>query len=120
MPGDSMSFSLDVPLPPALLQRVAEIAADIVLARLADAPTHWMTLDEAAIRYRSTPGALRKRAQRGQLPGAIKDGARWLVHAPTLDAALLVADKIEMSRNGASAARTAPPPAGGGTAPHAF
>jgi hypothetical protein len=54
-----------------------------------DAPD-WLTLEQAADRYRSTPAALRKRAQRGQLPGAVRDGARWLVDRRMLDAALTV------------------------------
>jgi hypothetical protein len=48
----------------------------------------WLTLEQAAERYLSTAGALRKRAQRGQLPGAIRDGGRWLVDSRELDRAL--------------------------------
>jgi hypothetical protein len=48
----------------------------------------WLTLEQAAERYLSTAGALRKRAQRGQLPGAVRDGGRWLVDCSELDRAL--------------------------------
>jgi hypothetical protein len=48
----------------------------------------WLTLEEAAEKYRTTPGALRKRAHRGQLPGAARDEGRWLVDSRALDEAL--------------------------------
>lgn len=48
----------------------------------------WLTLEEAAERYRTTPAALRKRAYRGTLPGAARDGSRWLVDSAALDEAL--------------------------------
>lgn len=51
-------------------------------------PPAWLTLEEAAQRYRTTPAALRKRAQRGQLPGAVRDGSRWLLDAAVYDQAL--------------------------------
>lgn len=78
---------LALEVPSRLVEAIAERAAELVLARLEDEP-QWLTLEEAAERYRTTPGALRKRAQRGQLPGAVKDGSRWLVDCRALDAAL--------------------------------
>jgi uncharacterized protein YbjT (DUF2867 family) len=80
---------LRVAVPPDLVEAIARRAADLVRDELA-AP-EWLTLDEAAERYRTTAGALRWRAQHGRLPGAVKDGegknARWLVNARELDAA---------------------------------
>jgi hypothetical protein len=63
----------------------------------------WLTLQEAADLYRTSPDALRKRAGRGQLAGAVRDGSRWLVDRRVLDAAL--------------AAATLKPPANMGRAP---
>ena len=81
-------------LSPALVAAIEELVADTVRAELErdrDA-RRWLTLDEAAERYRTTPAALRKRAQRGTLPGAVRDGARWLVEASELDRVLLSGD----------------------------
>jgi hypothetical protein len=62
---------------------------DAVERRLAELERpDWLTLDEAADLYRTTPDALRKRAGRGQLAGAVRDGSRWLVDRRTLDATL--------------------------------
>lgn len=105
--------------PPGSIETIAMRAAEIVLAQLGEARPAWLTLEEAATRYRSTSGALRKRAQRGQLPGAVRDGARWLVDTSALDAALRADGTIQTTRNGASAALTAPPPARRGATPHA-
>jgi hypothetical protein len=60
----------------------------------------WLTLDEAAGVYRTTPDALRKRAQRGALAGAVKDGARWLVDRRALDAALAAATIAAVNSSG--------------------
>jgi hypothetical protein len=78
----------------------------------------WLTLDEAAGRYRSTVAALRKRAERDKLPGAVKDEGRWLLHRPTHDAALR--DKL----NGTGSKRgerrvNGPAPGRGGINSHA-
>lgn len=67
----------------AIARRVAEILRDE--PRVAAAP-EWLTLEEAAEWLRLTPAAARKRALRGTLPGALKDGARWLVDARQLAA----------------------------------
>ncbi len=76
-----------VEVPDELVEAIARRAAELVRAELAS--PEWLTLAEAADRYRTTAGALRWRAQRGRLPGAVKDGARWLVNARELDAELL-------------------------------
>jgi hypothetical protein len=77
---------LRVAVPDGLVEAIAQRAAELVLAELR--PPEWLTLGEAADRYRTTAGALRWRAQHGRLPGAVKDGARWLVNARELDASL--------------------------------
>jgi hypothetical protein len=63
----------------------------------------------AAARYQLSPGALRKRAERGQVPGAAKDGSRWLIDVATYDRALasgrLAADNKEGSRRANGRAR---------------
>ena len=48
----------------------------------------WLTIEEAAAHVRSTPAALRARARRGRLPGAVRDESRWIVDRRILDAAL--------------------------------
>jgi hypothetical protein len=48
----------------------------------------WLTLAEAAEYLRTTADALRHRAQRGKLPGAVKDESRWLVDRRLIDEAL--------------------------------
>ena len=76
----------------ALRPLVAELVEVELERRLDDlAVPDWLTLEQAAPRYHSTPDALRKRAQRGHLPGAVRDGARWLVDRRVLDRALSAA-----------------------------
>jgi hypothetical protein len=77
---------LRVDVPDELVEAIAQRAAELVLAELR--PAEWLTLDEAADRNRTTAGALRWRAQHGRLPGAVKDGSRWLVNARELDESL--------------------------------
>jgi hypothetical protein len=66
---------LAIPLPVAVLESSARAAPE------------WLTLEEAATRLRLTVPAARKRAQRGTLPGALRDpaGSRWLVDARALE-----------------------------------
>ena len=81
---------LDLGLAEALRPLVAELVEIELERRLEElAVTDWLTLEEAGPYLRTTVEALRARARRGQLPGAVKDGARWLVHRPTLDQSLL-------------------------------
>lgn len=51
-------------------------------------PPDWVTLGEAAVVYRTSADTLRKRAQRGRLPGAVRDEGRWLLDRRVLDASL--------------------------------
>jgi hypothetical protein len=77
------------PLLEALRPIVDELVEEKLATALRDATRpRWMTLEEAAEHVRSTPAALRKRAQRGTLPGAVRDGSRWLVDARQLDTSL--------------------------------
>ncbi len=79
-----------VALAPELVQALEELVAERVSVELerGRAERAWLTLDEAAARYRTTAAALRKRAQRGTLPGAVRDGGRWLVESGVYDGAL--------------------------------
>ena len=77
----------------AILPLVTKIVTEMIGKN--DRP-EWLTIDEAAKRIGLLPGAARKRAQRGQLPGAVKDGSRWIVDMREWDAALLA---IRMSGN---------------------
>jgi hypothetical protein len=73
----------------ALRPLVAELVDEELGRRLAELTgPDWLTLEQAAPIYHLTPDALRKRAQRDRLPGAVKDGAHWLVDRRELDAAL--------------------------------
>jgi hypothetical protein len=78
-------------LAPELVDALEELIAQLVLEGLAQhcAKSSWLTLEQAAARYKTTAAALRKRAQRGRLPGAARDCSRWLVDTETLDRALL-------------------------------
>jgi hypothetical protein len=82
---------LEAALAPDLVVAIEELVAERVRAELERGRSEraWLTLEQAAERYQTTSGALRKRAQRGGLPGAIRDGARWLVEVSELDRALL-------------------------------
>lgn len=51
-------------------------------------PPEFLTVDEAAELLRTTPGAIRARATRGQLPGLVRDGRRLLVRRDALLRAL--------------------------------
>jgi len=81
-----VSDELRLPVPDEFIETIAERTAELVLAALT--PPEWLTLDEAADRYRTTSGALRWRAQHDRLPGAVKDGSRWLVNAREMDRSL--------------------------------
>ena len=80
---------LTLTVPPEVVEAIAQRAAAIVLdAAETSRVLEWLTLEEAAAHLRLSPAAARKRAERGQLPGAVKDGSRWLVDRRALDAAL--------------------------------
>jgi hypothetical protein len=96
-----------------LFDRIAELEH-----RVDDLDTPaWMTIEEAAEHVRSTPAALRARARRGQLPGAVRDGSRWIVDRRRLDAALN-AKVVDDNRDG-RAPRKRPRPGTGGISSHA-
>jgi uncharacterized protein YbjT (DUF2867 family) len=112
---------LRVQVPDELVEAIALQAAELVRAELA-AP-EWLTLEEAADRYRTTAGALRWRAQNDRLPGAVKDGGRWLVNAHEFDAALAAAsvsaDNRRDNRKRGERRANGPAPGTGGTSSHA-
>jgi excisionase family DNA binding protein len=70
----------------ALAQRVAELVTASNGHR--EAAPRWLTIEEASAHLRLTVSAARARAWRGQLPGAVKDGSRWVVDGQALDAAM--------------------------------
>jgi hypothetical protein len=43
----------------------------------------WLTVEEYAELQRTTPAAVHKRLERGQVHGAVREGRRWLIPAPT-------------------------------------
>jgi excisionase family DNA binding protein len=111
-----VSGEVRVELPAELLETIAQRAAELVRAEL-EAPV-WLTLEQAAEYVHATPTALRARARRGRLPGAVRDGARWLVDRRALDAALAGAavptDNRRDTRNQGRAPRKRPRPGTGG------
>jgi hypothetical protein len=85
----------------ALRPLVAELVELELERRLAELNgPDWLTLEEAADHYRTTPVALRARARRGQLPGAVRDGSRWLVDRRAYDATLTDAATVASPING--------------------
>jgi hypothetical protein len=92
---------LDVALLVALRPLVAELVEIELERRLEElAATDWLTLEETGPYLRTTVEALRAGARRGQLPGAVKDGSRWLVHRPTLDRSLIAGSVTTDNKNG--------------------
>lgn len=59
---------------------VVDVVADELDRRLTRR-TEWLTVEEYAERRRTTPAAVHKRLERGQIPGAVRDGKRWLIPA---------------------------------------
>jgi hypothetical protein len=118
---NSRPSELRVVVPDELVEAIALRAAELVRADL-EAP-EWLTLEEAAGRYRTTAGALRWRAQHSRLPGAVKDGGRWLVNARELDEALasatVSADNQRDNRERGERRANGPAPGTGGTSSHA-
>ena len=79
-------FELAGALAEALRPLVAELVQEELERRLAAAgPPRWLLVEEAAEQRHTTPGAMRARCERGQVPGALREGRRWLI--PSLDAA---------------------------------
>jgi Helix-turn-helix domain len=102
---------LRVEVPDEFVEAIARRAAAIVRAELA--PPEWLTLEEAAGRYRVSAGALRWRARRGRLPGAVKDEGRWLVNARELDQALAEHNSTLSDKRGERRANGPAPGTGG-------
>jgi hypothetical protein len=98
----------------ALRPLVSELVSRELEQRFAAAPaTHWLTVEEAAAQRRTTPGAMRARCERGQVPGAVKDGRRWLI--PSLDAA----DTLSSDNKWGERRWNGPAPGTGGHRSHA-
>jgi hypothetical protein len=112
-----VSEELRVELPDELVEVIAQRAAEIVLAGLA--PPRWATLKQTAehLGGRLTEDALRWRARRNRLPGAVKDGSRWWVDLRELDAGLGTVGPTE--NEGRAPLQRPRPVARGGRAPHA-
>jgi hypothetical protein len=92
-----------VAVPDDLVEVIARRAAELVREELKQ--PEWLTFEQAASRYQTTPAALRWRAQHGRLPGAVKDEGRWLLNARELDAALCEGSGGQKSGRARSGAR---------------
>jgi hypothetical protein len=76
----------------------------------------WLTVEEFAEQRKTTPGAVRQRALRGQIPGAVRDGRRWLIPADTTsDSATVSSDSTNRGERRANG----PAPGTGGRSSHA-
>ena len=92
---------LDAALAEALQPLVAELVEAEVERRLDElAGPAWLTLEQAADHLQTTPVALRARARRGHLPGAVRDGSRWLVDRRELDRSVAQGMVVADNRNG--------------------
>lgn len=80
----------------ALRPLVAELVAEELDRRDARPETRWLTVEEAAAERRTSPAAMRKRLERGQVAGAVKEGKRWLI--PSAPPADTVDDPDNMGR----------------------
>jgi len=77
------------------VERLAVLVKELVQARVLVSPPpavrpspEFLTVDEAADLLRTTPGAIRARAARGQVAGLVRDGRRLLVRRDALLRAL--------------------------------
>lgn len=78
------------------VERLALVVKELVQAQVVAAPPpaarpllrEFLTVDETAELLRTTPGAIRARAGRGQVPGLVRDGRRLLVRRDALLRAL--------------------------------
>lgn len=77
-------MSASLPIPDAVLDLIAERAAELVLARLDNTGTPWRDLDGAAAYLARSPDAVRKLVDRGKLR-AHQDGRRARLHFHTDD-----------------------------------
>jgi hypothetical protein len=110
-----MSFAFEVP--DALVEWIEQRMIEI--ARAESQSPRWMTLEEAAGRYRTTAGALRWRAQHGRLPGVVKDEGRWLLDVRAFDEALMGNATVGSSDKRAPRCANSRRPGTGGTSSHA-
>jgi hypothetical protein len=77
--------SIEAGLREVLRPLVAEVVTEELDRRTAR-PVEWLTVEEYALRRRTTPAAVHKRLERRQIPEAVRDGKRWLIPvAATLD-----------------------------------
>jgi hypothetical protein len=65
----------------ALRPLVAQLVDEQLAAQVVSHSTEWLTVEQYAERRHTTPGAVRQRCLRGQVPGAVRDGRRWLIPA---------------------------------------
>jgi hypothetical protein len=81
---------LESVLAPHVVQALEQFIGETVRRELERerAERRWRTFEQAAARYQTTPAALRKRAQRGRLPGAHWDESRWLLDISEFENAL--------------------------------
>jgi hypothetical protein len=68
----------------ALRPLVAELVDEELERRDAARPVEWLTVEEYAELQRTTPAAVHKRLERGQVHGAVREGRRWLIPAPAI------------------------------------
>ena len=66
--------------PEAFLAELVDEALERRLGAL-ELATGWLTVEEYAELKRTTPAAVHKRLERGQIPGAEREGCRWLIPA---------------------------------------
>jgi hypothetical protein len=74
---------------------VAELVDEALERRLAELElaSSWLTVEEYAELKRTTPAAVHKRLERGQIPGAEREGRRWLIPISAAAATLPSSDK---------------------------
>jgi hypothetical protein len=95
----------------ALRPLVAELVAEELARREHERQAvEWQTVEQYAESHKTTPGAVRQRALRGQIPGAVREGRRWLI--PTADTLPRSTERGERRGNG-------PAPGTGGMSSHA-
>lgn len=78
----------------ALVEALRPLVAELVAAELERRDRRprvdWLTVEEYAELRRTTPAAVHKRLERGQVPGAVREGRRWLI--PVADGTLPLPD----------------------------
>jgi hypothetical protein len=90
----------------ALRPLVADLVAEELDRREAERRLEWLTVEEYAELQRTTPAAVHKRLERGQVPGAAREGRRWLIPASSASpSARFVGSDNEGSRGQSRRAR---------------